>query len=414
MNRTAILFLASGCIGSITGGDGDPPKPTPEPATEVTLRVRDGSVPQANVKVIFQGPDDSVIADTVTDAAGAVTAKMPNGGNLSVIRTFGPNIYGEPGPIDHVYTYVGVKPGDSIELTGALRDDTTVLTKITVGLEAGAQIGVMTPCGSTQGTSPVIEIALKGCGPETDFLIIDYSGDPEVEGGGGPLYFTAHAKVGPTIDFTVEQFRGTLTTELTAANAQMTVVLQKRLVLGGFTVFDTGQIPAYTPTITTDVPELVNTEQLVSAWIYENDRSYVISARDYFTPTATTIDVSQLAVPMSANPQLGGYTLSWTEAGSGTPDVAIASLTVGAVGRQFVRTIAAPYSTGGSIRIPPLPVVHDRYNLQSTDTPSIVHSLARANGGYDVLRPYVFNGTYADIAPMGRTVAASQPATSQR
>src|SRR5687768_10093556 len=131
MQRFAILpmLFASACIGELTGG-GDDPKPEPpmpqppEPVTDVQLKVRDGALPINGVKVIFQNADDSVIAEATTDAAGLATTKMPNGGNVTVIRTYGPDVYGQPGPIDQVYTYVGVKPGDTIELVGDTRDET--------------------------------------------------------------------------------------------------------------------------------------------------------------------------------------------------------------------------------------------------------------------------------------------------
>lgn len=420
MNRTAaVLFsvLTSGCIGSLTGGETDPPEPPPPeppaaPVTAVTMKVRDGSMPQANVKVIFQDPQDRVILEGTTDATGDVTAQMPNGGSVTVVRTYGPSSKGEPGPIDHLYTYDAVKPGDRLELVGEVRDDTPVLAKINVGLEPGANVHVITPCGSGSGTAPTIEVQLTGCGPDTDFLVVDLTGDPEQEEDpGGPLYFTAHANVSSTIDLSNEVFRGTLTTEMSAANATMAVVLQKRLVMGDFTVYDSGQVPAYTGTLTTDVPELPNSQQLVSGWVYENDRTYVVTSRDYFSAAPITLDMSQYSVPSSTAPVFAGNVLSWSETGNGKVDLSVASLQVGAVGRQFVRSIAAPY-TGKSLRVPVLPLAYDRYNIQPTDTPTITHSLASVSDGYDGVRPRAFNHALADLAGPGGIAAASYPVTS--
>src|ERR1700733_14172349 len=83
-----------GCATKISGGgsgsgDDDDGNPTPPPSpTTVAIVVQDGAAPQANVRVIFQNADDSVIAQATTDMNGSASADMPNGGNLTVIRTF--------------------------------------------------------------------------------------------------------------------------------------------------------------------------------------------------------------------------------------------------------------------------------------------------------------------------------------
>ena len=417
MQRFAILPLlfASACLGSITGGDEsdpkDPPVQPPEPVTDVRVTVRDATDVQAGVKVVFQATDDSVIAEGVTDSSGAVTAKMPNGGNVTVIRTYGPNVYGEPGPIDQVFTYVGVKPGDNIELVGTLRDDTPYIAKVNVGLSNGEFVAIQTPCGQGYGHAPTIEVQLKGCGSQTDFFVINYSGETDEDGvNSGPLYFATHANLAPTIDLTGETFRGTLSTEVIAANMpQMAVSLQKRLVLGNFTLFDTGMLGA--PTATTDVPELPNAEQIVSAHVTDYAGTMlVMSARSQFSSAPITIDVAAGMIPTSQAPALSGTMLTWTEQGTGTPDVAFAQIQVGAVDRQFVRSIAAPYSATKSMQVPTLPAAYAKYNVQTGDTPTIMHSLARITGGYDAARARIFGSV--DLAPVGGTATIAYPSTS--
>lgn len=416
MQRFAILPLlfASGCLGAVPGGESeptDPPDPPPEPVTDVRITVRDGSNVQAGVKVVFQDANDNVIADIVTDAAGAATAKLPEGGTVNVIRTYGPNAKGEPGPIDHVYTYVGVKPGDVLELHGELRDDTPYYANVTVGLTNGEFVAVLSPCGAAYGHAPTIQIELKGCGGETDFFVINYSGETDDEGvNSGSLYFATHANLAAEIDLTSETFRGTLTAELSAINLPpMAIALQKRLVSGTFTMFDTG--PLGTPA-TTDVPELPTVDQIVSAHLDDYaGQSMIVSSRRAFTSAPITIDAAANVIPMSVAPALAGSLLSWTEQGSGSPDLSIATITVGAVGRQYKRIIAAPY-TGTSLRIPEMPAAYDAYNARSTDTPRITHQLVRVTGGYDGARARVFNHTQADIAPVGGLATVTAPAVS--
>lgn len=416
MQRFAVLPLlfASACIGSITGSESDPteppPPPPPEPVTEVRITVRDGSHVKAGVKVVFQDASDNVIADTTTDASGAASAKMPDGGSVSVIREYGPNVYGEPGPIDHVYTYVGVKPGDILDLRGDVHDGTPYYAKVNVGLTNGEFVGVLTGCGSGYGHAPVIDVELRNCGSETDFFVINYSGETDDQGvNSGPLYFATHANLAPEIDFSGETFRGTLTTEFSATNLpSMAVNLQKRLASGKLTMFDSGLVGT---TATTDVPELPTVDQVVSARVDDYaGHTMVISSRLAFTSAPVAIDIAANVIQTSHVPTLAGSLLAWTEEGTpGTPDLSLATITVGAVDRQFSRTIAAPY-TGASLRVPALPAAHDAYNVRSTDTPRITHQLVRVTGGYDGARARVFDQAQTDIAPIGGIATVTAPA----
>jgi hypothetical protein len=394
----------------------------PQPVTDVKLTVRDGSTPKAGVKVIFQANDDSVIAELDTDAMGIATTKMPDGGSVSVVRTYGPDVYGQPGPVDHVYTYTGVKPGDVIELAGVLRDDTPFNALVDVGLTNGEFVGVMTPCGSGYGHAPLIAVQLKGCGGETDFYVVNYSGDigdphdpPDPNDPNpppsGPLYFVAHAKLAAMIDLSQETFRGTLSTEYSASNVSgAQIALQKRLVFRDFTVFDTGVQTA--PTVTTDVPELPVADQIVTAHVSYAGTHVVISARDLFTSAPKSIDIMGSVIPTSSAPTLAGNLLSWTQAGGGSADFSVADIAVGAVDRQFVHSVVAAHN-GTSLRVPVLPATHDKYNGQPTDTPRITHSLVRVTGGYDAARARVFNyAALSDVAPLGGIATASYPSAT--
>src|SRR5688572_2943492 len=108
MTRTALSFLlfTAACTGTI-GGD-DPP--TEQVTNTVTVTVRDGYTPIADVQVIFQNADDSVVAEARTAADGRATAEMPLGGNVTVIRTYPAPLDPEvPKRPDDVYTIIGAK-----------------------------------------------------------------------------------------------------------------------------------------------------------------------------------------------------------------------------------------------------------------------------------------------------------------
>src|SRR5437870_5291296 len=106
------ILSLSACSGVIDMGD-DTPHPT-----AVDVQISDGATPTAGIHVIFQAADDSVLEDTMTDAAGYANAEMPNGGNVSIIRTYPlPMDPQEPPTPAEVYTYLGVKGGDHIVLS---------------------------------------------------------------------------------------------------------------------------------------------------------------------------------------------------------------------------------------------------------------------------------------------------------
>ena len=89
---------------------------TAPPSTSVDLTVRDGQTPQPGVSVIFQHADGTLAAEAMTDANGVATAELPDGGSITVLRSFPPVDAQTPAPPLEVYTYVGVKAGDHLAL----------------------------------------------------------------------------------------------------------------------------------------------------------------------------------------------------------------------------------------------------------------------------------------------------------
>jgi hypothetical protein len=398
--KTAIFLslLTTACVGTITDV-GPTPEPEAPSGAVVTMKVRDGAVPQAGVKVLFQNPDDSFIAEVPTDAEGNAIAEMPSGGQVTVIRTYTPDSTGMD-PLDHLYTYVGVKPGDKLELVGALRSELVRVIKVKVNLDPGTPVTVSAPCGSGSGAAPIIEVQLKGCAAEAPFLVVDNTDAND------PLYFSATARIEPNIDFTGEDFYGRLTTDLRVQNPMTaaTVAMQKRLFQGAFTVFDTGKLPA---PASAAIPELAKTQQVVSAWVTTADgRKFVTASRKPFEAVPAIMDMATNEIPTTSTPAYANGVVSWTEAGHGTVDLTIASITAGAPGREFVRSIAAPYSNT-AMRVPPLPAAYAHYAIQPTDKITIQHNLARVTGGYDGVRSRVFNFALADLAPVGGVATAS-------
>ena len=396
------IALFAACTGDLSSGPTNPQQPPggdpPLPADAVKLTARSGLAPQAGVTVIFQSPDDTVIAEVTTDATGIASARMPMGGSVTAIRS----------DLALVYTYVGVQPGDKLELAGAPPKTGPQTVKVLAGdpdPDVQIPITVMTPCGSGSGTSPLIEVTLDGCGDETDFYVIDEVGDD----GDGPLTsaFLARAKIAPEIDLLSYNFSGSLTSTLSATNipAGATVTVEKRLETDLFQpVASTGMIDIATDA---ELPNLAGVEEVSAALVTFADggRQTVISRGTYqSTPQVIDVGPALIVQPSQAAQTVTG--VSWTEQGSGKPDFVVTRLATATV----VRTIAAPYA-GTSTRIPALPPTHT-YDL--TDAAIDVH-LVKLSVGYDTIRPHVFDHAIDGIAPRGErgTVASTTTPSAQ-
>jgi hypothetical protein len=412
MNRFAIAvsLLCGACLPAIEGSGqpddpGDQPQgePTPPPVTTVEITVHGQAGPLVGVPVVFLKTDDSVVADVVTDSLGKATATMPDGGSVTVVRPGTPATGGGL-PMDpnnggatpaQVYTYVGVKPGDKLDLvTSDVSPGAPVTARVMVpATELGGPFAVITPCGSAQGAAPYIDVTLTGCGPQTDFYVVDL-----VE----QLSFLKRSAIGATVDLSMETLQDSLSTTLSATNAPSgaSVAIETRLETDLFRpVYSSGMVAqgapdqagADTSTTTVDLPKLASAEQHVSARIGTADGTQLVTMRAGYGQADLVIDVAPHLIKSPSAATLTTDTVTWTELGTGSPDLVFATLR----DATRVRTIVAPYG-GASLHVPHLPTAHDAFNAQATDTPSV--SLARVASGYDGVRARVFAGP---LAPLG-------------
>ena len=364
------------------------------PGGEVTMTVHDGQAPAAGVIVVFQSNEGALLGDTMTDATGVATGKLPLGGMVSVVR---PGVDGNPADY---FTYVGVKAGDKLSLvrpaiTGA--NPTTVSVRVPTSPDGG-QITVMTPCGTGTGDAPLVEVTLDGCGAMTDFYVVD--GD-----GAQAASFLKRAAIAPEVDLSAELFRANLTTTLTAANVltDATVTLEERLETDLFRpVFTTGTLDATAGTVDANVADLPGVEQLVVATVNYNNSTQSLSSRGPYAATPSTLDVSIGLLSTVSELAIASETITWAEDpnGAATDAVVIVLRTA-----TVTHTIAAPYAA--SVKLPLLPTSYNAYNLASTDIPTIEHSMIKVTGGYDAVRARIFNGELTDIAPMAGTSTVS-------
>jgi len=399
LNRLSIgfLVLATACTGELTGGMGD--DVVDPPPDQVTITVRDQGVPAPAVSVVFQAPDGTQIADLKTDGSGTAFAAMPAGGNVSVIRIIGGQ--------QVAYTYVGVKPLDSLVFGRGTLDNPSE-NNVTVNVPpaaGGGPVTISTACGTGTGQPPQIALALTGCATELDFFVADQAGNS----------FLAHAPLAGAVDLSTQAYAPSSVTMLSVLNvpAGGTTALEKRLdTPAPFYVFSTGPLATQT-TIEATTPSLPSSEQ-VYVVNYTNAASVqMISNRQPFSATPSSIDVvanvMRATSATTVDPATGN--VSWTETGDGVlPDHVTARLTVTRPDLTFMRYIVAPYA-GSLVNLPALPAMYATLNWTAGDTATAQHALGRATGGYDAIRNRVFAvASTVDAVPMNGTATYSYEA----
>ncbi len=388
---TALLLTAcTGTIGSTGGGGDDNPPPPP---TTVQITVQDGTAPQAGVRVLFQ-PSDGPQIEIATDATGIAKTEMPLGGNITVIRTYPQSLPPPqtPKPAE-VYTYVGVKAGDSLVL-GHETDDSGTPGAINVVVPDAAQgnVTVVTPCGTGTGQAPNVPITVTGCPSMLPVFAHDDGQDS----------FFVQMPYASNLDLSHQLLVGSLTATLSATNVQpnMQVSAELRILSGMFAMYSTGNQGVDGGAQNVDLPNLQGLDSLVIGTITTANGTQMVARRATYAVTPTVIDASAGIIPyITGTPMYGPGTITWQETGTGTADAVIATLDVvrnGAMGgtpapgSEYIRAILAAH-TGASLAIPVLTGADAIYNPSMVDQIQGTHGLIGAAGGYDVVRPHAFS-----------------------
>jgi len=399
------LGLGSACTGMIDSGS----PLLPPPPTDVQIVVRESALPQPNVEVIFQNSDNTVVADVMTDADGRATAEMPDGGNLTVIRTFpAPTPPATPLPAE-AYTYVGVKAGDRLVLVRPTSDQApTSAINVLVSDTGGGTVTVSTPCGSGQGTAPTVPITIRGCSPDAFYVTSNQAS------------FFAHVPYSENVDLSAMTLRETLSSTVLATNVapNTTVTLEDRVEFNGFLLYSSGAQRVDATAANLDLPQIDSVEQVTVTQVTDASAStQAVAAHGPYTSVAPPVDASfGLIASVTAKPTFSPATITWTEGNTGTPSFVISSLAVTRGGpatpdNTYVRTIIAPYA-GPSLQMPVLPGAAVIYNPAMTDQVDLSLGLVKVAGGYDALRASVFTvANILDATPMSGQLTLSYNGT---
>jgi hypothetical protein len=375
----------------------------------VTLTVTVAGAPNPNVRVYFQNADSSLVKMAMTDANGVATAVMEPGGFVTAIE---PDLVVAPAfgiATQHVATFAGVKPNDSLVLATPVAP--ALDFSVVAPLDAGASTYFLwTNCGdqtlsgmgSGSGTSPTA-VELTGCADTTVDMVVESR-----DGTGAPLHglfqtvvvaagqlttlTNAYAPLSPTamtfanvpagatsveVSQTLAATRGRLDAESLSAPVTGTTAsgTLQQLTIGGATAITTSSPAGVTGAFSTHI---------VLDW----------------APYATSFDLD------FGNLLLGSYTglptfdvtshaVSWVEAPGASADFSLTSVSAfrsAAPSQSWEWRIASPTHAGSGAgsyvtTYPTLPAPDDTYNFQTADNPSVFDMVtAKVPGGYDSVR----------------------------
>ncbi len=407
MRNSALLacLLSTACTGVINTGDdpsGDPSGTPPPPSTSVELTVRDGQSPQPGVSVIFQHADGSLAAEVTTDASGVAATDLPDGGSITVIRSFPAVDAQTPPPPNEVYTYVGVKAGDHLAL-GRTTDAYGTASAVLVNMPTGTNgtVKVAAPCGGGQGTGPQVAITVHDCNAQIGIYAED----------GGRSALFKRVAFGENIDLSMEQLVGPLTSTISAINVTpgTTVTVEERLGADGVSYYSTGAKRVDATLASVTLPPLHDMELLSLVTVSGNGQTQVVANRAMYTSDTSTVDASAGLISSVTAVKYAAGDITWTEDGPGA-DAVLAALHVSpkAAGTDpYVRMILAPHG-GPALTVPMLVGSAAAYNPVTGDQISTQLGLVQLTGGYDALRARGFaDDQTAQLAPMNGSLTLS-------
>jgi hypothetical protein len=356
------------------------------PPTRVRVVMYSGAFPVADVPVVFQRADDTIVADVKTGTDGVAEVELPEGGTtVSVLPTYSDGVLG-------VLTYHGVKPGDVLEV-GSKYPERTFIDDVTLRLpplpDGSRSYSVVQRCGTSFDVQSST-VALRPCGSPTNFLVRDDNNHS--------FYTDLLAlRGGDTVDLTAAVFRGTRTITLRAENAPMPR-------------FDFADLTTYT----SDWLMQVSRNQSTSVRIVDHAGAADFAIADVPTVDVTAelalpgpvagivlwnrrqapslpfvFDFSQTGVAYIKDATYADNTVRWTELETGGDlAYAIVILRTPADARRVQISLFGP-KTGTSLRIPTFPAPYANRNRLPSDAPLLFRAgIARATGGWDAVRRY--------------------------
>ena len=268
---------------------------------------------------------------------------------------------------------------------------------------------IKTPCGQGTGTGPLIPLTVRGCSAQLTVYVTDQDNSS----------FVKTMPYSDLVDVSAEALRGKLSSQILATNVTpgSQVIAEKRLVMGNFALYSSGEKRVDQTAQNVDLPTLTGIEELQLTRVVDpTNHSHMVSERKPYAQGTTSVDGSIGIIPSIETPIYSPTGLSWVETGTGGASVTLATLTITRdVGDGvppgpndvYIRSIVAPH-TGATLRMPMLPGTAAQYNPGATDQIAGALGIAQFTGDYAAARPVVFTApSLFEVAPLGGRVVMS-------
>jgi hypothetical protein len=380
---------------------------------------------EANVPVVFQRADDTVISTKMTDANGEATEIVPAGGSVSIVRQ---PVGGAGQAQNSVHTFMGVQPGDVLPTGVVSKKPRTISISVTMpNGGGGSTFDLLNSCGDivsgtqTGRTGPVLTVNIDAACANANFFVTAKNGN-----GGelGQFYKTnvAIPAANGNINFAAETLKLGKAVNIALTNMPAGVSfarLQLPLFDGKLTMAQPGsafgvEVPPATVNGTTLIGDTGAPEMIATLVV---DRAIdTLRVVDRTVPGNYSLDINTVLVPsiVTAPAITDGVSIRWTETNEGQADGLFAQLTVRRPNPafQFIRLLVAPHAVG-AVKLPILPTMFDKFNVQTEDTRGVQGLfLLRSSLGYDNLRQNLLAGFSTEsadgIIPPGAKLSIAQ------
>ncbi len=397
MKLSALLFLVA-CGG---GGDSSTPvdgsvtvdgRPIDAPAAAVTVHVLD-STTLAGRPVAFLRPDDSVIAEVLTDSTGTASAPMPDGGSVTV---------GGTGQLNAtVYTYLGVKNGQELTIgkpAVTAPNPFAITVTIPASVEPTAQnFNFNSTCNinASNGTnSRTVDMMIRPECTTADFYVEALDSSYQLL---STTYVTGKA-VSPGANVgTGTAFTPVTSTTLQISNAPTaTITPALDVVVGSFypvpVLFNSdititngsgmkkinrGAIPG------ASLETRIQVQTLGDQFWVKRTPPTTLEAFDF--DTANLPEIASGSVDYSPT----SATVTWQESGHAVDTTAAEISVRNGTARNYSWLIVGPH-TGASMHVPHLPSSLATFNVTSSDTIASTVAIGSFPGGFERIVSHAF------------------------
>ncbi len=400
----AILLVGFACSGEEPGVVGEPG------LVSVQFATHEGYV--INASAIFLDRDDSVVAIERTDSQGRASAVMNPGGSLVVVwlRRGGERISSE------VHYYLGVKPGDDIQIGGPWEGRSAPRVDVLLPTAPpNAVYRVRARCGGGSANGPRFQMnRLAGCDAGDLFVTSGSSVIPFEDYGS---FLVRDVDFTGDIDLSAESFVPASLTTQTLLNTLepmeiATSWMSVRDRSGWLSTMNRGSSTSYlgalhpTATKTTRIPPIETDQLLVDTTLFGELGGPVTTRRVIESVAFTTeysLDVATIDIPFvleDASLDARGD-ISWRE-GPGEAEWVRAHIVTMRDVDTINRYMRAPHQGRSRLALPQLPEEYAWYNpLDGDDNHTRFFVLGTAPGGYDTVRQLNYADGYLEYV-LGR------------